>query len=90
MPREVATTVQAYEHAEQARRDLGLSVDALWVAYLALGGFGTAPQLSRYLADGTGFTAVQHDYVAQALNDAYVDVGANHPVPYWDSFKGNC
>jgi len=80
--------VDAHEHAEHARHDLGLSVDALWLAYVALGGGATPAQLHRYLSDGTGFTAMQHDYVAQALNDSYIDRGGNHPVPYSERFQG--
>jgi hypothetical protein len=79
--------VDAHQHAEHARVQLGLSLDALWVAYAGLGGSKTIPELERYLDDGRGFSAIQHDYVAQALNDCYVDLGQNHPVPYSDSFK---
>ena len=81
--------MEAHQHAEQARIQLGLSVEALWLAYAALGGSESIPELARYLDAGQGFTAVQHDYVAQALNDCYVDLGQNHPVPYAESFKGS-
>jgi hypothetical protein len=79
--------MEAHRRAEDARVDLGLSVEALWVAYVGLGGSGTLPELDRYLADG-GFTGVQHDYVAQALNDCYVGLGGDHPVPYSEMFEG--
>jgi len=81
--------VEAHEHAEHARHELELSLDALWLAYVGLGGAATLPQLDRYLSNGTGFNGVQHDYVAQALNDCYTDMGRNHPVPYSEAFTSN-
>jgi len=78
--------VEGYEYAARARRELGLSLDDLWVAYVGLGGAATPLELGWYLADGSGgFTARQHDYLAQALNDQYVDRGHDHPVPYSDT-----
>jgi hypothetical protein len=74
--------VEAHERAEDARRKLGLSVDALWIAYVGLGGAGELAQLTRYLDDGSGLDETEHDYVAQALNDRFVDAGLDHPVPY--------
>jgi len=79
--------VDAHQHAEHARRELGLPLDALWVDYLALGGAATRAQLGRYLSDGTGFSGREHDYVAQALNDHFIGLGGDHPVPYADSFR---
>jgi hypothetical protein len=84
----VTVSVDAHQHAEHARRDLGLSIETLWLAYAALGGAASLPQLDRYLTDGSGFTGIQHDYVAQALNDGYIDLGRNHEVPYSETFPG--
>jgi hypothetical protein len=82
----VSRAVEAYEYADRARRDLGLSLETLWLAYVGLGGAATLLELGWYLADGSGsFTGRQHDYVAQALNDNYVERGENHPVPYSDA-----
>ena len=79
--------MESHDHAEHARLELGLSVEALWLAYVVLGGAATLPQLGHYLSDGGGFTRAQHDYVAQALNDYYIDLGRNHRVPYSEAFK---
>jgi hypothetical protein len=78
----------AHRHAERARVELGLSVEDLWLAYIALGGDASLRQLDGYLIDGDGFAGKQYDYVAQALNDGYVAVGGDHPVPYADDLKG--
>jgi hypothetical protein len=80
--------VDAHEHAEHARHELGLSLGDLWLAYLGVGGSATLPQLDAYLTGGTGFNGAQHDYVAQALNDCFVGRGGNHPVPYAETFRG--
>jgi len=79
--------VDAYEFVNEARAALGLSVPALWVAYVGLGGSATLPGLQQYLDDGSGFTAREYDFVAQALNDSYIDRGGNHPVPYSETFR---
>ena len=78
--------MEPYEQADGARRELGLSLEALWLAYIGLGGAATFLELGWYLSEGSGgFTGRQHDYVAQALNDTFVERGGDHPVPYSDT-----
>jgi hypothetical protein len=38
------------------------------------------------LAESSGFTARQYDYMAQALNDQFITAGGDHPVPYSEMF----
>ena len=71
-----------FEHIERARRELGWSIESTWLAYAGLGGNGSLADVTRFLRDGSGLTARQYDYLAQALNDGFVDGGGNHPVPY--------
>jgi len=78
--------VNAYDELERARRDLGWSVETLWLAYAGLGGRCSLSEVGDHLAAQSGLTARQYDYLAQALNDQFVGRGHDHPVPYAESF----
>jgi len=69
-------------YLDAARQEVGLSEDELWVAYVALGGSLSGPQLRQFFHDGQTLSAREYDYLAQALNDRYIDRGENHAVPY--------
>ena len=69
-------------YLDAARRELGLSEDELWVAYVTLGGSLSGPQLQQYFSDGETLNSREYDYLAQALNDRYIDRGEDHAVPY--------
>jgi hypothetical protein len=65
---------------EQARRDAGLSHDEL--CYFELGGMSTALEVDAYLHGALVPTIHDHDLLAHALNERFVELGGNHPVPY--------
>lgn len=67
---------------ERARRDVGLSVDDLWMRYFALGGMSTALEIEAYLAGALVTPGHEHDVLAVALNERYFELGGDHPVPY--------
>jgi len=67
---------------DQARRDAGLSHGELWLRYFELGGMSTALQLEAFLYGALLPSANDHDVVAHALNERFVELGGNHPVPY--------
>lgn len=70
---------------DQARQRAQLSPAELWWAYFALGGTATPLDLEAILAGTETASRIDHDLLAQALNERFVDYGQNHPVPYWDS-----
>jgi hypothetical protein len=72
-----------YEILETARALAGMSLDELWLAYMALGG-NASPDLMRAYLQGTHTEPVGYDILAHALNEEFVDQGSNHPVPYAD------
>src|SRR3954465_8739367 len=72
------------QYLDAARRELGLSDDDLWLAYVALGGSLSAVQLRNYFDGDYALNAREYDYLAQALNDRYIDRGEDHAVPYAD------
>ncbi len=63
-----------------------MSFDELWLAYYALG--GTAPRaVVRAYLGGTETQSMDYDVLAQAINERFVDLGGNHPVPYSDDLS---
>jgi hypothetical protein len=67
---------------ERARVDAGLSHGALWLRYFELGGMRTALELEAVLYGALLPTAHDYDVIAHALNERFVELGGNHPVPY--------
>ena len=64
------------------RRDAALSHGELWLRYFELGGMSTGLQLEAYLYGALRPTEHDHDIIAHALNERFVELGGNHPVPY--------
>ncbi|MHB1534914.1 MAG: hypothetical protein ACYC1D_09970 [Acidimicrobiales bacterium] len=67
---------------DQARQDAGLSHGELWLRYFELGGMSTALQVEAFLYGALHPSTHDHDLVAHALNERFVELGGNHPVPY--------
>lgn len=67
---------------EQARRDVGLSVDDLWMRYFALGGMSTALELEAILFTALVAETRDRDLVAVALNERFAELGGDHPIAY--------
>jgi hypothetical protein len=64
------------------RIDAALSHGDLWLRYFELGGMSTGLQLEAYLYGALRPTRHDHDIIAHALNERFVELGGNHPVPY--------
>jgi hypothetical protein len=64
------------------RRELTMSNAQLWLAYLALGGNATFDEVGSYLAGRTSLAMREHNTLTVALNEAFLDLGANHPIAY--------
>ena len=67
---------------DQARRDAGLTHGELWLRYFEIGGMSTAFQVEAFLYGALQPSNHDHDVLAVALNERFVELGANHPVPY--------
>jgi hypothetical protein len=79
--------VSAFDDLDHARHQLGWSVETLWLAYAGLGGSASLRKVGEFLRTGSGLTARQYDYLAQALNDCFVENGQDHPVPYSETMN---
>jgi hypothetical protein len=64
------------------RRDAQLSQTELWLRYFELGGMSSSLQLEAFLCGALQPTTHDHDVIAHALNERFVELGGNHPVPY--------
>jgi hypothetical protein len=72
------------DRLDRARREALLSVGALWLRYFELGGMGTALELEAYLYGALQPSAAEHDVLAQALNERFVQLGGIYTIPYSD------
>ncbi len=64
------------------RQDAALSHGELWLRYFELGGMSSGLQLEAYCYGALEPSRHDHDVIAHALNERFVELGGNHPVPY--------
>lgn len=69
---------------ELARRHAGLSPAELWMRTFELGGMSTSLEVDAYLHGALEPTAHEYDVLVHALNERFVELGGDHPVPYSD------
>ncbi len=75
------TDDERHRRMEAARVRAELSVRALWLRYLALGGTGDAFELDGYLQGLVPLDTFQQDVLAQALNEALRDLYESSLIP---------
>lgn len=61
----------------------GMDFRELWLRYIGVSGDAGPFEVEAYvlglLAPGT----YEHDLIAQAINEWFIERGQNHPVAYW-------
>jgi hypothetical protein len=72
------------DHLNTARLDAHLTHAELWLRYFELGGMSSATEVEAYLYGALQATDHDHDIIAHALNERFVELGGDHPVPYSD------
>lgn len=75
------TAETRYRQMDAARTRAELSVQDVWLRYLALGGTGDAFDLDGYLQGLTPLEAFQEDVLAQSLNEALRELYLTHRIP---------
>lgn len=75
------TSDDRHQAVEAARRHVDLSVQQLWLRYLALGGSSDAFDVDGYLQDLVPLDDFQQDVLAQAVNEALEDLYRSLQVP---------
>jgi hypothetical protein len=71
------------------RKDAGLSHAELWLRYFELGGMSTGFELEAYLYGVLAPSTHDHDVIAHALNERFVELGAKYPVSYSADVRAN-
>jgi hypothetical protein len=64
------------------RRNAELTCSELFMRYFELGGMSTAFQLEAFLHGALEPSPHDHNVIAHALNERFVELGRDHPVPY--------
>lgn len=67
---------------DRYRQEAGLSQGDLFLRYFELGGMTTALELEAALYGALTPSAHDREVIAHALNERFVELGGNHPVPY--------
>jgi hypothetical protein len=75
------TSDERHQRMDAARVRAELTVQDLWLRYLALGGTGDAFDLDGYLQALLPLDVLQQDVLAQALNEALEDHYLSHRIP---------
>ena len=70
------------DELDRFRRKAGLSHGELWLRYFELGGMSTGFELEAFLYGLLSPSAHDHDVIAHAINERFVELGGNHPVGY--------
>jgi hypothetical protein len=71
---------------ESARQRAGLTPVALWWAYFALGGNATPIKFAAFLNGEIHPARRDHDLLSQALNDRFIEMGMDSPLPSFDEW----
>jgi hypothetical protein len=64
------------------RQEAGLSHQELWLRYFELGGICGRTDVEAILRGVLVPSDHDHDVIALALNERFVELGRGHPVPY--------
>ena len=67
---------------DRYRERAGLSHNDLFLRYFELGGMSTELQLEAILHGALQPSPHDEEVIAHALNERFVELGGNHPVPY--------
>jgi hypothetical protein len=78
----------ALDALDTFRQEAGLSHGELWLRYFELGGMSTGLELEAFVYGIIAPSSHDHDVIAHAINERFVELGGNHPVPYRDQTDG--
>jgi hypothetical protein len=62
----------------------GMTPGELWLNYYSVGGDASELEVEAYALGLLRPDAYQHNLIAQAINEHFVDNGQDHPVSYQD------
>ncbi len=59
-----------------------MSISDLWWRYFALGGMSSELEIEAILYSALVSSIQDRDLLAVALNERYLELGGDHPIPY--------
>lgn len=68
---------------EEGMNRSGMTWDNLWLRQLSVGGAIGELEVEAYVLGVLEPDAYQHDLIAQAINEYFLENGQDHPVAYW-------
>lgn len=72
------------QNFDEARREVGLSQDELWMRYFALGGTAMPTEFEAYVVGALAPGHGEHDVLVQALNERSMELGSARRWRYAD------
>lgn len=73
---------QVSDWLDRARKEAWLSHAELWLRYFELGGMSSTLELEAFLYGALRPAGPDHDVLAHALNERFVELGHSRRVPY--------
>ena len=67
----------------EGMRATGMDYGELWLRYIGVSGVAGRFEVEAYVLGLLTPDAYEHDVIAQAINEWFIDRGENHPVEYW-------
>ena len=65
-----------------ARQRADLSMAALFIRYVGLGGVASSAQLSAHFSSGGPLSEMEHDVAVQAINERFLELHDPERLPY--------
>ena len=60
----------------------GMSIEQLWLRYVGVGGSESVNTIQDHLSGAVAINSRQHNQLAQAINEHFIERDENHPVAY--------
>jgi hypothetical protein len=73
---------RSWQALAPACRRADLSLAALFIRYVALGGLASASQVNDHVQAGGPLAAREHDLTAQAINERFLELRSAERLPY--------
>jgi hypothetical protein len=72
----------SWQALSPAQRRADLSMAALFIRYVGLGGVATSGQLSAHFTSGGPLSAMEHDVAVHAINERFMERHDPERLPY--------
>ena len=80
---DLPVSVESTASLRSGLRRTGWTTNQLWIAAIGIGGQLLHEDIEDIAAGARPATPAEHDVLAAALNDYFVDHGQDHPIASW-------